>query len=137
MEPAQSRIEWRGQSLNLDSLVRSKKKGAPRRASLFPATRSYLESRGLAASVHGLSAWRSIYSARFLRMTFERAAESVPSIRGHYRAGPQAIRGVDRERIRCAKTRSLAGSIDIDIDGALKGHLPTTTLYWITESVSI
>jgi hypothetical protein len=47
-------------------------------------------------------------------MTFRKAVQQVPSIARAYRKGLRALREADRKRIRCDKTRILAGSIDLD-----------------------
>jgi hypothetical protein len=56
-------------------------------------------------------------------MRFRDAVDSTPSIRGFFRDGLQAIRNVDRDRLRCSMPRNLRGSVDVD--SALKPTFPS------------
>lgn len=47
-------------------------------------------------------------------MTFTRAVESVPALKGAYRPGLGALRKRDRQSARSRDPRSLAGSVDLD-----------------------
>ena len=48
------------------------------------------------------------------RMGFRSAVAGTAALRDAYRAGLQALKSVDRARIRCANPRNLTGSVDLD-----------------------
>jgi hypothetical protein len=47
-------------------------------------------------------------------MTFKRAVDETPGLKGAYRAGLGALPAVARPRIGCNDTRPLSGSVDLD-----------------------
>jgi len=47
-------------------------------------------------------------------MSFREAVESTPAIRAHFREGLQAVRGGDRDRLRCSQPRRLRGSVNLE-----------------------
>jgi len=55
-------------------------------------------------------------------MLFEQRVEAVPELRDAYRPGLGAIKAQYRDRIFCADTRRLKGSVDLD--SALQESLP-------------
>jgi len=55
-------------------------------------------------------------------MTFEDAVTATSGLEHAYRPGLRALRGRDRQRIRCENPTKLAGSVDLD--GALADSLP-------------
>lgn len=55
-------------------------------------------------------------------MTFRQAVEATSSVAAHYQPGLQALSADDAARIRCANTRRLTGSVNVD--GALQAAEP-------------
>jgi hypothetical protein len=47
-------------------------------------------------------------------MSFQSAVARTEALRGAYRDGLQALKRVDREKIRCANSRDLTGSVNLD-----------------------
>jgi len=47
-------------------------------------------------------------------VTFEKAVRSTAAILDHFQKGLQGIREADRNRLQCADTRRLRGSVDLD-----------------------
>lgn len=47
-------------------------------------------------------------------MTFRQAVEATPSVAAHYQKGLWALSAGDTARIRCANTRRLTGSVNVD-----------------------
>jgi len=60
-------------------------------------------------------------------MTFQNAVEAVNDLSGAYSPGLRALREGDRNRIRCANTRRLSGSVDLD--EALRRSHPNDPLW--------
>jgi hypothetical protein len=55
-------------------------------------------------------------------MKFRSAVLATPVLEGHYREGLQALRHVDRSRVKATNTRRIQGSVDLD--SALSGVVP-------------